>query len=233
MRRNVLVWFNLAMVMSVVGFGNLSRSGNSCVDLPTANAASVYLFFAEESSGIPTEKTDWVWNEATGTTTLNLWARTDFDKRANAAFHLYFVMDYVYVEGLSVGDLSVGPVATTSGDWIKMFWPGEQAWQISSSSQTMSDWYGFGRTENVLDRGTYYVGSMDLSVVDGVTLPDGATFSMAVNRSGGSYDDLYYVTVSLATVTVAKPKGVPEPGTWAMLAGLSLVGGAWYRRRRK
>ena len=26
---------------------------------------------------------------------------------------------------------------------------------------------------------------------------------------------------------------VPEPGTWAMLAGLGVVGAAWYRRRRK
>ncbi len=235
MKSNVLVWFSLAMVMSVVGFGNLSRSSSSCVGLPTANAASVYFFFAEESSGTPTKKTDWEWNEE-GSTTLNLWATTDFNKGANKEIHLDVILSYDYVNGISVGDLSIGPVAATSVDWCKQFNPGANAWHIYSSSQTMSNWYGFGRTENALDSGTYYVGSINLSVVDGVTLPDGATFSIALDttRSAGIYDGSYYFIPSIATTTVTKkPEEVPEPGTWAMLAGLGLVGGTWYRRRCK
>ena len=62
-------------------------------------------------------------------------------------------------------------------------------------------------------------------------IPDTAG-AFTPDRSG-TYSLVLYSDGDNFVTNVVLDERVPEPGTWAMLAGLGVVGAAWYRRRRK
>ncbi len=239
MKKQFLVWFGLAIAMSVVGFGNLSGVGGFCGD-SEVQAETISFFFAEAGEGASTPTAKTAWEIVNGETkTLNLWATTDFTKAADVAFMTRFTVDFSYLNGAESGDFKQTPAVVGPGAWRSAF--NQIPWGIFSSSNDLDMLWGIGNTgsSQVLDPGTYFLGAITLSVADGVTLSDGATFAITLNTNASSGSSVLLggvaqtINFTETTVRVKEAPVVPEPGTWAMLAGMGLIGGAWLHRRRK
>ncbi len=70
--------------------------------------------------------------------------------------------------------------------------------------------------------------TVDLSDV----LTGGTEYTLQITRSATGTTVPGFALTNVGIQKAVIPV-IPEPSTWAMLAGLSLVGGAWMRRRRK
>lgn len=234
MTKNLWLWASLSIVMSVVGLDHRGEVSSWYGGSSVAQAEAITFFFAEESTGVPVEKTAWELVDG-NTTTLNLWATTDFTKAKSTVFRVELLVDYAYA-GIDIGDLNIHPQAVNEGVWYDAFL-NDISWRIYTTDNHKSNWYGysFGNGE-ALPADIYHIGQIQLSVANGKTVSSGDVFTLSLSPQTEVLlnDEPMAVSMPQTVVTVQRSNSmeVPEPGTWAMLVGVALVGGAWIRRRK-
>ncbi len=234
MARNLWLWASLSIMMSFVGLDSRGVVSSWYGSSSVAHAEAITFFFAEESTGVPVEKTAWELVDGK-TTTLNLWATTDFTKAQSTVFRVNLLVDYAY-EGIGVDDLNIHPQAVKAGVWYDAFL-NDISWRIYTTDNHKSNWYGysFGNGE-ALPADTYHIGQIQLSVANGKTVSSGDVLTLSLNTQTEVLlnDEPMATSMPQTVVTVQRSNSteVPEPGTWAMLAGVAIVGGTWMRRRK-